>query len=326
MKFNFLDKFRRAEVAVLRLATVIGRWFARIFRRVLVFLYPRWKGIVKYGGIAIVILYVIGAVVFGVRLYGQKKFNNIDRYASYIYPFPVSSAGRSIVLDNELQNKVYWAKNFAQKTQNEIPPDLPKQILNEILKDRIAMQEADRLGIKVESSDISATFDSVFQGIGGEEQTASYVKEFYGMSLHELRKEAVPKIALQKIQENKFVGVKARIILVKDDKRAKEALDKVKGTAKFEDIAKDYSEDQSSKDKGGILADGEFIYRDSGIISELEGPLFSMKTGQLSEIIKTNLGNAILKIDERKGTINAKSDDWLLELQKKDYPVRKFLK
>jgi parvulin-like peptidyl-prolyl isomerase len=186
----------------------------------------------------------------------------------------------------------------------------------------ISMEEADKAGIKVTGSDISATFDSVFEGIGGEDQTSEYVKSFYGMTLNQLRAEAVPKIALQKIRESEFVRVKARLILVKDDKRAKEALDKIRGGAKFEDVARDYSEDQGSKDQGGVLADGEYIYRDSGIITELEGPLFSMKAGETSDVIKTGLGNAILKIEEHSGTIDQKSDDWFADLMKKDYPVR----
>lgn len=326
MKLNIIGALRRFEVAVLRFATFIGRKTVRLFAKLTVFLAPRWKKTAKTTGLAVIILYVIGAVVFGVRLYGQNKFETLDRIASYIYPFPVASAGRGIILNHELQQKIHWARNFAQKTQNEIPEDLPKQILNEIVKDRISMQEADRVNIKVTGDDISATFDSVFEGIGGEEQTESYVKEFYGMSLDQLRGEAVPKIALQKIREKEFVRVKARHILVKDDKKAQEALDKIKGGAKFEDVAKDYSEDQSSKDNGGLLAEGEFIYRDSGLMSELEGPLFGLQAGQMSELIKTSLGNHILKVEERSGTIDMKTDDWLSGLQKKDYPVRSLIK
>lgn len=323
---NTLNKIigflRRAEVLLLRIATFIGRWFINVWRRVVMALRPRIKEYLKISGLAIVILYVIGAIVFGIRLYAQEKFESSDRIASYIYPFPVATVGRSIILDHELQMKVAWARTFAEKTQNEIPPDLPKGILDEIAKDKISMQEADKAGIKVTGTDISATFDSVFQGIGGEDQTSEYVENFYGMTLNQLRGEAVPKIALQKLRENEFVRAKARLILVKDDKRAQEALDKIKGGAKFEDVAKDYSEDQGSKDQGGMLADGEYIYRDSGIISELEGSLFSLKAGGMSDIIKTSLGNAILKVEEQAGTIDMKTDDWLAELMKKDYPVR----
>ena len=322
---KIISFLRRAEVLLLRFATFIGRWFVRIGHRIVVALRPRIREYLKILGLAIIILYVIGAVVFGIRLYGQNKFESSDRIASYIYPFPVATVGRGVVLDHELQIKVAWARTFAKKTQNEIPPDLPRGILDEIAKDKISMQEADKAGIKVTDTDISATFDRVFEGMDGEDQTAEYVKSFYGMTLDQLRAEAVPKIALQKLRELEFVRIKARLILVKDDKRAKEALDKVRGGSKFEDIAKDYSEDQGSKDQGGMLADGEYIYRDSGVISELEGPLFSLKAGEVSDVIKTNLGNAVLKIEEHSGTIDQKTDDWFIELMKKDYPVRAWI-
>jgi len=322
VKLNFIGAIRRAEIVVLRAALSTGRFFKRIGRWVLVKIGPNWRKYLKFTVLALVVLYLIGGVAFGVRLYKQKRFETIDRFASYIYPFPVATVGRSVVLEHELQQKVYWAYNFAEKTQSQIPENLPKQILDEIIKDRISMMEADRLDIKVTGEDISAIFGSVFEGVGGEEQTEMYVREFYNMSLNQLKQEAVPKMALQKIREKEFVKVKARHILVKEEKRANEALKKIKDGGKFEDVAKDYSEDQASKDNGGLLADGEFIYRDSGLASEIEVPLFGLAAEQMSELVKSPLGFHILKVEEKAGTIDLYLDDWFKELQKKDYPAR----
>jgi len=321
MKINIVSAIRRAEVVVLRVALRIGGFFKKIGIWILAKIGPNWRKYLKISLSALVVLYVIGGVTFGIRLYKQKRFETADRYASYIYPFPVATAGRSIVLEHELQQKVFWAYNFAQKTQSQIPPNLPQQILDEIVKDRISLMEADRFGIKVTGGDISSIFGQVFEGVGGEEQTEMYVREFYSMSLNQLKQEAIPKLALQKIREKEFAKVKARHILVKDEKRANEALQKIKGGANFEDVAKDYSEDQDSKDNGGLLSE-EFILRESGLPSEVEVPLFALAVGQVSELVKSPLGFHILKVEAKAGTIDLHVEDWFKELQKKDYPTR----
>ncbi len=326
MKDNIIRVIRLAEVAVLKGILFVWKkivYFARKFAR---WFSPILKAYWKIGLISLLILYVIGGLVFGVRLYRQKRFENIDRYASVIYPFPVANVGRSLVFDKELQYKVYWSKKFAVSMQMTVPADLAKNIVDEMVNDAVTMQEASRQGIKVSNQDIDTVFnESINSTMGSQEQAVSFIEQNYGMSVNQFKQLMLPKIAQEKIRDSAFVKVKARHILIRDDKKAEEILKKLQGGADFAATAKDNSEDDASKGEGGLLAGGEFVFRDSGLITEAEDAIFKLQAGQLSGIIKSSLGNSIFKVEERQGTIDQHMEDWLKAL-KVEFPVRSWVK
>jgi len=322
---RILDFIRKIEKFFLRLILVVSAWITPIFRKVASFCSANKKAILKNSLISIVALYVIGGVAFGIRLYAQQKSEPIDLLASDIYPFPVASAGRSILFSKELLNKMVWAKTFALKTQNEVSTNLAGKIIDDMVSDAIGMQQADRLGMRVYQKDIDDRFDYVISGIGTQDQASQYVQEYYGMTLDQLKKQAIPKIALEKIKDEKFVKYKIRHILITDSKKAEEVAKKISDGQNFADLAKEYSEDTTSKDSGGLLADGEYIYLDSGLIPEVQAALVKLQTNEVSPIIKSSMGNHIIKVEEKSDGIMETMDDWIAGL-KKDFPVRVWIK
>ncbi len=76
-------------------------------------------------------------------------------------------------------------------------------------------------------------------------------------------------------------------------KKAEQALAEIKGGAKFEDIAKKYS-DGPSAEQGGDL--GEF--KRGTMAKELEDRTFAMKVGDVTDVIRTRQGFVILKVTE----------------------------
>ena len=80
------------------------------------------------------------------------------------------------------------------------------------------------------------------------------------------------------------------------EKKAKEALAKIKAGADFAAIAKKYSDDTGNRDRGGDLG---FIPR--GRMEEsLDQAAFALEVGQVSDVIKTSRGFHILKVEEKK--------------------------
>ena len=77
-------------------------------------------------------------------------------------------------------------------------------------------------------------------------------------------------------------------------KKAEEALKKVKSGEDFAQVAKEYSEDSTASNGGELGTFGR-----GQMVSEFENAAFSMKPGEISDIIKTQYGYHIIKVTER---------------------------
>jgi peptidyl-prolyl cis-trans isomerase D len=79
-------------------------------------------------------------------------------------------------------------------------------------------------------------------------------------------------------------------------KRAEDVLKQAKKGEKFEDLAKKYSEDPGTKDKGGDL--GWIVQGQT--VAEFEKAAFSLPKGSISDLIKTQYGFHIIKIIDKE--------------------------
>jgi len=319
MKEKFLATVRKLEIVLLKFFVAVYKQLKRFGLFVQKTIWPRWQSISKTVGLAILAVYLIGALVFGVRLYKQKRFDRVDLFASYIYPFPVANSGRGIVFDHQLQVWVNSSKKFAIANSVEVPADLGTTIVEELNNYNMVAQESDRRGVSLTAKNIDEKFDLTIEGIGTKEQAADFLKQMYGLSLGQFKRLITPMILVEKFKENKFAQVKVSHILIADEGKAKEIADKAKSGENFTDLAKQNSEDQGSKDAGGLIADGQYLSRDSGLDSDFEKAMFKLKVGQVSDPVKTQYGYSIIKIEDKKGSIDMSYEDWLKQLRKR-YP------
>lgn len=77
-------------------------------------------------------------------------------------------------------------------------------------------------------------------------------------------------------------------------KQMEDILKQAKGGADFGELAKKYSEDPGSKDKGG-----EYTFPRGKMVKEFEDTAFNLKTNEISDIVTTQFGYHIIKLSEK---------------------------
>jgi len=92
-------------------------------------------------------------------------------------------------------------------------------------------------------------------------------------------------------------------------KNAEDVLKQAKKGAKFEDLAKKYSEDPGSKDKGGDLG----WITQGQTVPEFEKTAFGLDKGQISDLVKTQYGFHIIKVLDKE-TARTKTFDEVKDL------------
>jgi parvulin-like peptidyl-prolyl isomerase len=82
----------------------------------------------------------------------------------------------------------------------------------------------------------------------------------------------------------------------KNKSKAEEVLKRVRAGEDFSKLAKEFSTDPGSKEKGGDLG----WFGAGQMVPAFEKAAFALKPGEISEIVETNFGYHIIKVDERK--------------------------
>jgi len=78
--------------------------------------------------------------------------------------------------------------------------------------------------------------------------------------------------------------------------KALSVLEKARGGQDFSELAKEYSEDISTKDQGGDLG----YFSKGRMIEPIEEAAFNMEKGQISDLVKTTYGYLIIKVEDIK--------------------------
>ena len=95
--------------------------------------------------------------------------------------------------------------------------------------------------------------------------------------------------------------VRARHILVADQKTAEGIEAKLKAGGNFADLAKQYSTDPSTKDKGGELG----FFGKGQMVPAFQNAAFSLPVGAISAPVKSPFGWHIINVEEKKPAIKA---------------------
>jgi parvulin-like peptidyl-prolyl isomerase len=211
---------------------------------------------------------------------------------------------------------------------------LCRQVLEKLIDEKLIDQEVKKIGVKVSVKEIEAAVEEVKQrnAITQEELERALTNE--GLTMETYKRQIERGLQRQKLihwsvkveakageeelrdfykknldryQMNETYRPSHILFMIPKEttpkaigeirKKVQKVLEKIKGGEDFGEMALLYSEDASSKDRGdlGYFKRGE-------LVPAFEREALRLKVGEVSEIVRTELGFHIIKLLDRKDT------------------------
>lgn len=177
------------------------------------------------------------------------------------------------------------------------------QILDWMIEQVLIEQAAAGMGITVTDEEVQAAIAQLVQDAGSQEAFQERL-ERSGMTLSDLqaqlRAELLRARVLERVQATvpeRAEQVHARHILVDTRERAEALLSQIQAGADFAQLARTYSQDESTRDAGGDLG---WFPRGVLLAPEVEEVAFSLQAGQVGPIVQSQFGYHIVQTLERK--------------------------
>ena len=173
-----------------------------------------------------------------------------------------------------------------------------KQTLNNMVMEKVLIKN-----YKVDDKEVDKKFDEMKKQLGDQFDTLlkqqglkeETVKNGVRASL--AQEKAIEKTITDKELKDYYKPeIKASHILVKDEATAKKVKEELGQGKSFEELAKQYSEDTGSKEKGGDLG----FFGPGKMVKEFEDAAYKLKKDEVSEPVKSQFGYHIIKVTDIK--------------------------
>ncbi|MDP3789614.1 MAG: peptidyl-prolyl cis-trans isomerase [Candidatus Omnitrophota bacterium] len=229
-----------------------------------------------------------------------------------------------------------YQKEYTGKNLDDKMLEANDMIMDQLIQDKLILSEAKKAGIKADDDEVDARVNKIIkEKFDSSEEKFREMLAIQNISLNEMRDALRNEIIKSKIVREK-VGYKVTItpsevrqyydqhiaefvepekaevlnILVRKkeggEEKAKELIRKVKALLDagqdFEAAAKKYSEGPNAKGGGnmGLIKRGEMM-------TEIDGAIFSIPAGSVSDIVETPIGYHIFKVTQ---IVPARSKDF----------------
>lgn len=228
------------------------------------------------------------------------KFQDTSKFTyqvTKILPLPIARVGGSFVSYEdylfELRHYIHYFENqqeldFSSQSGKDQLKEQKKRALDQVINETYIKKIAKEKGITVSSAEIDKQIELLRSQnrLGGDSQVFEDVlRDFWGWTINDFRRSINNEILKNKVVQALDPQVR---------ERADKAKAEIKNGKDFAAAAKEYSDDETTKDKGGEL--GFLVSKsDRNIPPQTAEVLFNLKPGEVSEVIDLGYGLEIIK-------------------------------
>jgi foldase protein PrsA len=200
------------------------------------------------------------------------------------------------VIDN--QSPVNWADGAMQQRLKQVQETVLEQAISRVLMRQMAAKQ----GVQVPEADLEAAVEkekSLLLSSGQYADWDAFLKDYW-LTDRTFRQTISDKLLMDRLLslqtvETQVPQVHIRHILLSDNAKAQEAVDKLKAGGDYVQLAGEYSEDTQTKDNGGDLG----WFTDGGMIPEIWDAVVNLQDGQFSDVVEARGYYFVIQVVER---------------------------
>jgi foldase protein PrsA len=211
----------------------------------------------------------------------------------------------------------YGANIWEQDVDGRKYIDVMKEKVLDMLVDiKVQEKEAVKSGITATEEEIEAEVKKAREYFDSEEKFNEFLTS-QKMTMEYLKDTIRKDILVSKLQEkltagvtttdeevttyyganqDQFISIKVSHILIESEAEAKKMLERVKAGENINELAVQFSADPTAKENKGVID----YFRKGQMVEAFETAAFALKPGEISELVKTDYGFHIIKLEDKK--------------------------
>lgn len=278
----------------------------------------------------VVVLYLALVVTGDVLIYKKGLTNFFTQTVEQVFPYPAGFVNGDLISLRRFRQEVAARQAVADRQKiNTSRKDIERLVINQLVNRALYRQVLEKEKITISEESVDKKLESIYQEAGGKEKLIQFVKENYGgaLSLADFRQSIRESLEEAAVRQTLLMQATVRHILVAlpegasesqasaSKRKAEEIRAKITNLDQFGEMAKQYSEDLNSRDKGGELGSTPRGNDQPVFSQEFEDTIFSLNLGEISQPVRSQYGWHILVVDKREGKTNASLKEYTLQLR-----------
>lgn len=261
----------------------------------------------------------------------SPKLLNLTRF----FPVPVIKVDGQLIWARKFIEYRNFMENFIARSSQageaiNLDKSLNQQVVEILVQNFLIERIAKDFNIKISQEEVDASYKNLLvveNGEGPKEniteaELETILEELYGSDSKKLKEFIEIRLLENKIKQEIIKQVKFRYILVATQKEAEDIIKKLKSKGNFASLAKEFSKDQLTRDKGGevnFVSQAE-LETDKG----LQVAVFGNPVGLIQSPVKTSNGFSVVEILEQRGQVSGSFADFI-NVKKAELGVRIFI-